>query len=486
MSTVSIQPSESIYTNKRIDSEKFSLPMRDWLYSLGFLLSYSLFSLHFPLGYLLVPVFLINSFVKNRYDFVIQVFLICGRFGFYDANSYPFKFDDILLIVSILCIFLLRKDSVLKKSFWLVLLYIVILVGFAMLSEESLAIQFRMMRRYIAIVSLFFPLVCFANKEFDIRTFYKRITGYALIICLFYIVDCAIFNGWVLLPGLPIYGPPSGSVYDHLICYPFSMIFPRKYPYGVYLLSFMIIPIARRYFRLTICQWVIILLAVLSTRTMSFMGGLIITYVIMIGQGKQILKYGVFAIIFISALYLVDGAAGGKLRVQSTVNQFIALNEARDEEDLSEFGTGRMAQIIPKMDVLIEDGRLMTGFGFLHPELTTISKYVIYNPLYIDSSKAEEVVTGVEVTQVQTVLDIGVLGLLIQTAFYIGLYFIIRPLRYSEYYLSVLIAVSIFGIGGFAGLCQSDGVMMVALSYSVVLLSNRKKHNTDEKQKTAL
>ena len=182
-------------------------------------------------------------------------------------------------------------------------------------------------------------------------------------------------------------------------------------------------------------------------------------------------KYSIGGIVLITSLYIIDGSTGGFLRVKSTVDQFVALDTARDEEDLSEFGSGRMAQIIPKFTLLSEEHRVMTGFGFLHPELTTISKYQIVNPLYIDQSRAEEVATGVEVTQVQTILDIGVIGLIIQTLFYIYLFYIIRHFNDSKYYISVLLALSIFGIGGFAGLCQTDGVTLVALSFSVIFLS---------------
>ena len=37
-------------------------------------------------------------------------------------------------------------------------------------------------------------------------------------------------------------------------------------------------------------------------------------------------------------------------------------------------------------------------------------------------SRSEEVATAVEVTQVQTIFDIGFVGLLVQTAFYVGLH----------------------------------------------------------------
>lgn len=459
-------------SNNGNKKEAFYLSQRDWLYSLFFLLSMSLFGLHFPLGYILIPVILINSLVKNKYDFVIQFILFTVGFGFIDTNSTPFKFEDLLLLLSFASIIIVRRrQKELKRATLAIIAYISILLVFAYMSEESLSIQFRMMRRYMFIVTIYFPLLVFANREFDLMYFFRRIIGYCILICGIYIADCYILNGFVLVPGLKKWGFEGTYSYLTLIVSPLSMYFPRHYPQGAYLLALAIYPLCR-YYKLNMLQWAIILLGISATKTMSFFIGLLVTYVIFIGKWKDLVKYGIGGIILVTSLYFIDGGTGGYLRVKSTVDQFVALNVAQDEEDLSEFGTGRMAQIIPKFELLSEEHHLLTGFGFLHPELTTISKYQIVNPLYIDQSKAEEVATGVEVTQAQTILDIGIIGLIIQTGFYIYLFYIIRHFYDSKYYLSVLLAVSIFGIGGFAGLCQTDGVTLVALSFAVIFLSN--------------
>lgn len=461
----------NIVSTKGSKKVAFSISHRDWLYSLFFLLSMSLFGLHFPLGYLLIPVLLINSLVRNRYDFLIQFILFTVGYGFIDTSSMPFKFEDILLLLSFVSIIIVRKrQKELKRATVAILVYIAILLAFALMSEESLSIQVRIMRRYMFIVTIYFPLLVFANREFDLMYFFRRIIGYSILICALYAIDCYILNGFLLIPGLKKWGFEGFYSYLTVILRPLSMDFPRHYPQGAYLLALAIYPLCR-YYKLSALQWTILLLGIASTRTMSFFTGLLVTYIIFIGRGKDLVKYGIGGIVLLTSLYFVDGSTGGNLRVKSTVDQFIALDAARDEEDLSEFGTGRMAQIIPKFTLLSEEHRVMTGFGFLHPELTTISKYQIVNPLYIDQSKAEEVATGVEVTQAQTILDIGVIGLIIQTLFYIYLFYIIRDFNDSKYYLSVLLAISIFGIGGFAGLSQTDGVTLVALSFSVIFLS---------------
>lgn len=100
------------------------------------------------------------------------------------------------------------------------------------------------------------------------------------------------------------------------------------------------------------------------------------------------LKYIILGVIGFAVLYCVDSflpyngeLKQSTLRIKSSIDQFFILENMQDEEDLAELGTGRMAQIIPKMDLLFELNKEWTGFGFLHPEKTTMSKYIIYNPL---------------------------------------------------------------------------------------------------------
>ena len=100
---------DNITSNKGIQKEAFSISQRDWLYSLFFLLSMSLFGLRFPLGYVLIPIILINSLVKNKYDFIIQFILFTVGFGFIDTSSLPFKFEDLLLLLSFASIIIVRK-----------------------------------------------------------------------------------------------------------------------------------------------------------------------------------------------------------------------------------------------------------------------------------------------------------------------------------------------------------------------------------------
>ena len=126
----------------------------------------------------------------------------------------------------------------------------------------------------------------------------------------------------------------------------------------------------------------------------------------------------------LAAGYVLDGQMNGALRVQHLVGQFTSFASYRSVEDamsdmdnLAEFGSDRGAQIIPKIELLTSTQKLMLGFGFLHNELTTNDDYIIHNEYYSDQSAAEEVASLVEVTQVQTILDTGLIGFCVQHLF---------------------------------------------------------------------
>lgn len=147
-----------------------------------------------------------------------------------------------------------------------------------------------------------------------------------------------------------------------------------------------------------------------------------------------------------------------------------------DPELLIKFGTGRIAQILPKLDYMLSTGKQYTGFGFLHDDLTTNNQFVITNEFYTDVTQSEETVARVEVTQVQTILDAGLIGFLIQTFYYLAIYFwVLRPLPYSKSYLIVLFCISFFGIGGFAGLISRQGLLLLGLTTAAILLCQKQQ-----------
>ncbi len=57
--------------------------------------------------------------------------------------------------------------------------------------------------------------------------------------------------------------------------------------------------------------------------------------------------------------------------------------------------------------------------------------------------------------------------------FFIWLYVVIRKLKYSKYYLSVMVFVFIVGLGGTMGWNQTTGLLLMGLTYAAVLLANK-------------
>ncbi len=228
-----------------------------------------------------------------------------------------------------------------------------------------------------------------------------------------------------------------------------------------------------KYLRLSGFHYLLIALALLASRTNSLLFALIVCWVFFRPQIGVIVKYILSAIILVASLYYLDIQTGEKMRIAYNIDQFVALQVAQDEEDLANFGTGRVGQIIPKWLLLSDMGRLNIGFGFLHRDKTTDQRFIIKNEFYVDVSQSEEVATGVEVTQVQTILDIGYIGLIIQTAFYVGIYFVIRKMKYARFYLATLVGISVLGVGGFAGLNGVHGLTLLSFILGGILCANK-------------
>ena len=462
-------------TVRRDDSEREVLHLfpNELFSAFIFLITLSLLGLEFPPAYLFLPVVLFTTFLRNRYDFLIQFTLLCGTFGFYsDDEAFPFKWMDIALLLSIITIVIYRRDKTLNKLLLFTGGYFAVLFLLALTSSESIMIQIRRMREYWGIIYFMFPLLIFAREEFDIKIFYRKILTYAFIIAIFYIIDSLIFGGNILIPRTFSY---SGlySTYYKFYCYPGS--FPRKYPHGLFILALCIFPILK-FYSLQIKHIIVFALSLIVCRTFSVIGGIILTMFFFMGNTVKTNKYIAIGIIVFIAGYYIDGAMDGQLRIQQLVQQFEVLKNPNDPELLIKFGTGRIAQILPKLDYMLSTGKQYTGFGFLHDDLTTNNQFVITNEFYTDVTQSEETVARVEVTQVQTILDAGLIGFLIQTFYYLAIYFwVLRPLPYSKSYLIVLFCISFFGIGGFAGLISRQGLLLLGLTTAAILLCQKQQ-----------
>ena len=244
----------------------------------------------------------------------------------------------------------------------------------------------------------------------------------------------------------------------------------------MFILALCIFPILK-FYSLQAKHIIVFALSLVVCRTFSVIGGIVLTFLFFTGNTLKTIKYIAIGIVIFIAGYYIDGAMGGQLRIQQLIKQFEVLKTPNDPELLIEFGTGRMAQILPKIAHMLSTGKQYTGFGFLHDDLSTANEFSITNEFYSDVSQSEETVARVEVTQIQTVLDVGLIGLLIQTFYYLAIYFwVLRPLPYSKSYLVVLVCISLFGIGGFAGLISHHGLLLLGLTIGTILLTAKQEY----------
>lgn len=460
-----------------VGRESLDLTWTEVKWPLAFMLCMSALGLKFPLAYILIPVILIARFREDRYDFVIMFTILMGEYGLVSKNTFGFHPYFIALGIAFAGCLLYKKSRLVKKLLSLCFLYFAGIFIFAMMSEECLSLQLGSMLRYMTIIYFIIPLMCFSNTEFDIKVFFRKLMPYALIMCIFYCLDCFIVNGWIFLPNTPLPEWAGESLFYSPVVRFFGY-FPRKYPQGLIFILIVIYPIVK-YYKLNWWQWLVVCLALFSCRTFTVITGMIATYILCQGNIRRFFKYMVGGIIVVIGLYFVDshlpvsGDQQSTLRIKSSFDQFLIFQTMEDEEDLAKLGTGRMAQILPKMELLYELNRQWIGFGFLHPGKTTISKYIIENPLYLEDVVKEEVAAVVEVTAVQHILYMGYLGLIMVICFYLLVLRLIKNMEYRHYVYSIIFGVVWFGIAGFGGLLDAYTLLLVSLALSAVLLENR-------------
>ncbi len=416
---------------------------------------------------------------NDRYYFMVEIMLLIGSFGMVPFNVFPIRIADICLPLSLFAMFIYRKTPAIKRITLAMIAYFAVVILIASTSLESMSVQFYRMRNYFTIMLFFIPLLIFANKAFKWDKFLDALTVHTLVICAFYIIDTYIVGGYILLPDTHPGGMES-TIFDPY----YSNFGIRHWPQGLYVLVPLVPALNYGKLRFSWLQWLIIIGALYASKTNSLLFALIICWVFFRPGLKKVALYSATATVLIIGGYFIDRATGDNLRLASNIDQFSALEAAQDDEDLAEFGTGRMAQILPKWELLSDMHRLHIGFGFLHPKLSTNPKFQIRNDYYSDISQADEVATEVEVTQVQTILDIGFIGLLAQTLFFVGVYFIIRRMPQANYYLCTVVGNSFLGIGGFAGFTTIQGLTLLAFILGAVLCANKPLSLQPSKQLT--
>ncbi len=451
--------------------EYFRAPASVWWQAAAFLLLMSFVGLQLYPLLLLVIVFIIWRWRQDRYSLMVEMIIFIGAFGFMPSSALPIPASDFGLAAGIVGIIIYRKNRDVKRVTLAMAAYFAVVILIAMTSLETMSVQMYRMRRYFTIVVYFIPLLIFVNRAFEWKRFMEATVVHALVICGFYVIDTFIIGGFILVPGAS-FGEPS-TIFEPIIYGPLSL--PRHYPPGLYWLIPCVIWINYKQLRFSPLQWVVIALALFASRTNSMLFALVVCWIFFRPNIKQVIVYSIIGTVVLIGGYFIDSATGRHLRLADNFDQFTSLESAeQDPEKLAEFGSGRMAQIIPKWELLEELDRVALGFGFIHPEKTTNPIFQIHNYLYVDqSSEADEVATEVEVTQVQTVFDIGIVGALVQLAFFVGVYFIIRRLKHARDYLNVIVGTSVLGIGGFAGFNGPHGLCLIGTILSAILLVNK-------------
>ncbi len=453
-----------------------------------FMLSMSLFGLEFYPALLFIAIILFKEFRGNRYNFVIELTILFGSFGMYSNTLLPIKLQDIALVLSLVLAFLYRKDLAEKKTLVVWGAYAAGLIVLATYSIESLSIQFLSLRLYLLFIYFIVPVACFAGRSFDIKEMFRKVILFSIIFCSFYILDVLVFGCNFLVPATATWDGISSTFYKPR----FHFFHPqeRKYPPGIYFAILSIYPIAR-YFKVSWLQLGIILLGIAVTKTFSIISGFALFYIFFIGRFKIFIKACLILLGLVVSLYFVDGllpkdkshgTVETKLRIKSSVDQVVSLSKAVDIEDIAQFASGRVGQILPKAELVYKEHKQWTGLGFLHPEYTKINRYIIFNEFYSDISQGEELASGVEVVPAQIFLTVGYIGLGLHALFLLFLWLIVRKMKYSGFFACTMLMCCWCGLAGFTNLNSFDGLGITSLAYACVLLANRRPQRSGKRK----
>lgn len=463
------------------DSRVYPVISRDaWITALIFMLSLALTGLAFYPALLISLVMMVKAYRNNPYDFSIMALLLAGGYGLIDDSYTPVKPYDICILACVVLFFIYKKAPIIRNTLSAIVVYGTILLCLAFFSDEKISIQILTWRRYLTFVFFIIPIVVFRRHEFKFMDFWNRLMPYVLLACIFYIVDAFIFCGNILMPGTASY---AHSTFYEPIAQPLSFNFFRKYPPGLFLMILLIYP-AARFYKLKMWQWLLVALALLSSQTFSVVAAYFFTYILLRNGLRRLLLVILIGIVGLGLGYFVDGllpevrkdeVIESRLRIKSAVDQTLALLDVVDDEDLAKFASGRMAQVLPRIEILNDEGRQLTGLGFLHKEKNTVKRYEIVNEYYTDISENEEVIADVEVIPVQIYISVGLIGFIVHCLFLFILYWFIRKLNYSDYFLSVLFCCILAGLAGFCGLINIHGLGVAAMSYSAIILANRNR-----------
>lgn len=452
-----------------------------WPWTVAFMLSLAAFGLSFYPAVLPLIFIMARSWRHSRYDFLIQLVLVIGGYAYIGPVVTGINFGYFAMMLGGMCAFLLRKTPVMKKLVGAWCVYALILLVLVVYNDESFRIQSKIWMSYVAFIFFMVPPVAFAGQKFSYDSFVRSVFPYAMICCVFYILDGFVFCGFVFVP--QSFSWNGFSTFNSLNWMPFSGNFIRKYPPGLYFLALLIFPLARQY-RLRVWQWGVVLLAMAATQTFTFLTGLVLIYMCFQSSVRKAAAYVGLAVVGGVALYFVDGSMGAynyngdfvtPMRIYSSVQQFVDLSNAADDVDLAEFGSGRLAQAIPNLELLYKLGYQWHGLGFLDKFETDCPKYIVQSDYVKDWSFDLFVAGDIEIIVLRVFVAIGWIGLFVHILYFAYNYWVVRRLKYSTYFLSVMLFFVFIGMGGFEGLITCQSQLFVALALAVPVLTAKNK-----------
>ncbi len=456
-----------------------------WPTAIVFMLSLSALGLFFYPALLVTAFIMARSWRRSRYDFLLQLMLVVGGYGFTNSEVTFVNLGQLGFLLGVIFAFLLRKDALLKRLVAASAAYFAVMWALAFYDDESVRNQWSTINVFAEIIFFTVPLAVFAGRQFSYDRFIRSVFPYAMVACVFYILDAFVLSGWVLVPRLQAWGATT-AFYD-LAWAPLTGWVVRKYPPGLYILVLLLLPLARQY-RLKAWQWVVIVLAVMSTQTFTFISGLVLAFIIAQGGVLRAIKYGALAVVALTVLYFVDdsmssegeyGAYESPMRISSTINQFVELGDVVDYEDMADFGSGRVAQAIPALDLLYRLGYEWHGIGFVAEGHSDNPRFFIENEFASDVTNNETFIGQIEISALRVLFYIGYIGLAVHILYFLYLYLAVRRLRHSDYLLCVMCVFVWLGLGGFEGLITQQSLTLVAMALAVPLLCHRNSLNTN-------
>ena len=468
--------SPSVQTGLRplvISGEQWRLPV-------VFMLTLALCGLKFFPAVFFLIVLLVRAFRTDRYTFTVMLMLSLGCYGITDQATFVVKTFDMMLAASLTLFLLMHKTPLVRKLMWLCVAYGVALSAIAMFSIESYFIQILSIRNYVAICCFIIPVGIFAGEKFEMGKFFDALMPFALLMCGFYAIDAFIFKGNILVPRTFAWGADSSIL--HPLMNPFSLAIFRKYPPGMVFIAVAAYPILR-YYQLNWKQWTVVILGLLATTTFTVILPFLLLYCIARGLGKYIfVSVGTFIGLFALAYFVdsmlpvyttEDGQEQSTFRIKSSINQFVRLKSTTEVEELAKFGSGRMAQLIPNLQLVDEEGKELTGLGFLHEDYTKIARYEIVNVFFTDISKNTIQAGIVEINPAQIYIYAGIAGLIVVYGFYFCTYLMLRKLRYRGLYFCTLFLVLLMSLGNYATVSNISSIVSMGFTLGLVCLANR-------------